>query len=216
MTASTPTCAGLIHPRARAAARRAVLPFAHGPHTFPRMRFLLACLASLALVGCNGSRTEDPAVDEEALFGPAAMRIHPIFTDVKDWTGDDKADGVEVLVEFQDQFGDPTKAAGTLIFELYDYRIANPEPRGRRLVNPWIGSVVTLDEQRARWNRTSRTYTFQLAYPTIDAGKSYVLTATFNSSTGARFFDRAVLEGEEVTLEPTSATTRPATRPVAP
>src|SRR5688500_3286238 len=85
------------HALARRGTPAGVLPFAHGPHTFPRMRFLLACLASLALVGCNGSRTEDPAVDEEALFGPAAMRIHPIFTDVKDWTGDDKADGVEVL-----------------------------------------------------------------------------------------------------------------------
>lgn len=175
------------------------------------MRFLLACLMIFAMVGCNGSPAGEPNVDEAALFGPAAMRIHPIFTDVKDWTGDDDPDGIEVLIEFQDQFGDPTKAAGTLIFELYEYRIANPEPRGRRLVNPWVGSIMTLDEQRNRWNRTSRTYTFQLAYPDIDPGKSYVLTATFNSSTGERFFGRAVLEGEEVTLEPTQATTtRPA------
>lgn len=176
------------------------------------MRSLLATLLiSTTAVGCNNSpAADDAAVDEAALFGPAAMRIHPIFSDVKDWTGDDDPDGIEILIEFQDQFGDPTKASGTLIFELFDYRIANPEPRGRRLVNPWVGSIVTLDEQRNRWNRTSRTYTFQLAYPDIDAGKSYVLTATFNSTTGERFLDRAVLEGEEVTLEPTRATT---TRP---
>lgn len=172
---------------------------------------LVTLLISTAIVGCNNSpAADDAAVDEAALFGPAAMRIHPIFSDVKDWTGDDDPDGIEILIEFQDQFGDPTKASGTLIFELFDYRIANPEPRGRRLVNPWVGSIVTLDEQRNRWNRTSRTYTFQLAYPDIDAGKSYVLTATFNSTTGERFLDRAVLEGEEVTLEPTRATT---TRP---
>ena len=194
------------------AGRPSHFAFSEGPaYICGPMRFLLACLiVCTAALGCGGSRAEETNVDEAALFGPNAMRIHPIFTDVKDWTGDEKADGVEVLVEFQDQFGDPTKAAGTLIFELYDYRIANPEPRGRRLVNPWVGSIVTLDEQRNRWNRTSRTYTFQLAYPDIDAGKSYVLTATFNSTTGERFLDRAVLEGEEVTLEPTRATT---TRP---
>jgi hypothetical protein len=182
------------------------------------MRLLLACLTmtTMLAIGCNGLPAGEPAVDEEALFGPAAMRIHPIFTDVKDWTSDDKPDGIEVLIEFQDQFGDPTKAAGTLIFELYEYRIANPEPRGRRLVNPWIGSIVTLDEQRSRWNRTSRTYTFQLAYPEIDPGKSYVLTATFNASTGGRFLDQAVLEGEEVTLEPTQATTTRPAEPAAP
>jgi hypothetical protein len=180
------------------------------------MRFLLACFMLCAAAGCNGSPAGGTTVDEDALFGPTAMRVHPIFTGVKDWTGDERADGVEVLIEFQDQFGDPTKAAGTLIFELYEYRIANPEPRGRRLVNPWIGSIVTLDEQRNRWNRTSRTYTFQLAYPEIDAGRSYVLTATFNSSTGERFLDRAVLEGEEVTLEPTRATTTRPARPAVP
>jgi hypothetical protein len=136
------------------------------------------------------------------------MRIHPIFSQIKDWTGDGKSDGFEVLIEFQDQFGDPAKAAGTLMFEVYDYRIANPDPRGPRLANPWIGSIATLEDQRSRWNRTSRTYTFQLAFPQADKSKTYVLTAMFRSTTGGRFFDRIVLEGEEE-LAPT---TRPTTR----
>ena len=53
---------------------------------------------------------------DAALFGPSAMRIHPIFTRLSDWTGDGVPDGIEALIELQDQFGDPTKASGTIIF----------------------------------------------------------------------------------------------------
>jgi len=135
------------------------------------------------------------------------MRIHPIFSGLKDWTGDGKPDGIEALIEFEDQFNDPTKASGTVIFELFAYLPYNPDPRGPRLVNPWVGSLQTLADQQARWNRTSRTYSFQLAYPQIRADKSYVLTATFNTGS-TRFFDQIVLEG---TPKPRGETSKPAT-----
>jgi hypothetical protein len=147
----------------------------------------------------------EPDVQREATFGPASMRIHPIFTQVKDWTGDGKADGIEVLLEFQDQFGDPGKAQGRVMFELYDFR-RGPDPRGKRVVNPWVGSLATVNDQRAHWNRTSRTYTFQLAYPDVNPRHNYVMVATFERTGGGRFFDRVVLEGTKPE--------RPATKPV--
>jgi hypothetical protein len=52
------------------------------------------------------------APPEANVLGPASMRIHPIFTQPRDWTGDARPDGIEALVEFLDQFGDPTKASG--------------------------------------------------------------------------------------------------------
>jgi hypothetical protein len=165
------------------------------------------------LAGCGGSPPPIPrSANDAALFAPASMRIHPIFTQLKDWTGDNRPDGVEALLEFQDQFGDPTKASGTVIFELYDYRKGNVDPRGQRVVNPWVGSLQTLAEQQARWNRTSRTYYFQLEYPAIRADRNYVLTATFD--TGAtRFFDQIVLEGERSgPRERVPPSTRPTTR----
>lgn len=165
----------------------------------------MICVGLLA--GCAQPNTTRAPANQQSLFGATAMRIHPIFSQFKDWTGDGQIDGVEVLLEFQDQFGDPTKAAGTAMFELYGYRRANPEPRGQRVLNPWIGSISTLEEQRARWNRTSRTYTFQLATPNIDTSSDYVLTAVFRSATGGRFFDRVVLDGQENRVEPA---TRPA------
>jgi hypothetical protein len=179
---------------------------------------LLRCLtASIALLlllaGCTQPRLEESSVNEDALFGPATMRIHPIFTQVKDWSGDGRPDGVEALLEFNDQFGDPTKAAGSVMFELFAYRQGEPDPRGRRVVNPWFGSISTRREQEARWNPTSRTYSFQLAYPKIDSASTYVLTAVFRSVNGGRFFDRVVLEGQEAPVVPAPSATQPTTAP---
>jgi hypothetical protein len=174
----------------------------------------------LLLGGCSQPNLEEPSPNEDSLFGPTAMRIHPIFTQVKDWTGDGRPDGIETLLEFTDQFGDPTKAAGTVMFELYAYRQAEPDPRGKRLANPWFGSIASRREQEARWNPTSRTYTFQIAYPQIDRGTTYVLTAEFRSVDGRRFFDRVVLEGQEAPVAPSAQpaiqpSTQPTTEPTA-
>lgn len=168
----------------------------------------------ILLTGCQ---SDAPFVRSEAdarLFGPVSMRLHPIFTQVKDWTGDNKPDGIEALIELQDQFGDPTKASGRVVFELFEYQAYNPERRGDRLVNPWIGYLETLDEQRDRWNRTSRTYSFQLQYDQIQPNRTYVLTAEFQLSGGGRFFDRIIIEGqrgESPSLFP--PTTAPAVNP---
>ena len=174
---------------------------------------------ALLAAGCATRQPVPRSPADAALFAPVSMRIHPIFTQVKDWTGDGKPDGIEALLEFQDQFSDPTKAAGTAIFELYSYNKRSPDPRGERLVNPWVGSLKTLPEQQARWNRTSRTYFFQLAYPQVRLDGDYVLAAEFDTGT-TRFFDEIVLEGDHThggrggENRPTPAT-RPATNPTA-
>ncbi|WP_428937655.1 hypothetical protein [Fontivita pretiosa] len=175
-----------------------------GPSSMPRFlqrlsvpRAVPAGIVAALLVLISGCQMQLPYprdATDAALFGPVAMRIHPIFTQIKDWTGDDRPDGIEALIELQDQFGDPTKASGRVIFELYEYRPYDPDIRGRRLVNPWIGDLSTLESQRQRWNRTSRTYGFQLAYDGIRPDRPYVLTATFELNAGGRFFDRIILE----------------------
>jgi hypothetical protein len=149
------------------------------------------------LAGCQAHEASFAPPKEERLFDAGRMRVHPIFTQVKDWTGDDRADGVEAVVEFTDQFGDPTKASGRILFELYEYQPKNPEVRGRRVVNPWIGSLSNADEQKAHWSRPARSYTFQLAYPEISRGRNYVLTATFERDGGGRFFAQTLLEREK-------------------
>jgi hypothetical protein len=177
-------------------------------------RILPLILLMLIVGGCQSDAPFARSDADSQLFGPVSMRLHPIFTQVKDWTGDNKPDGIEALIELQDQFGDPTKASGRVIFELYDFQPYNPERRGDRVCNPWIGYLETLDEQRDRWNRTSRTYSFQLSYDQIQPTKTYVLTAEFQLSNGGRFFDRIILEGKRPdsgSLFP--PTTAPATAP---
>jgi hypothetical protein len=176
-------------------------------------RWIVASAAMLLVLGCQSSAPRPRSETDAALFGPAAMRIHPIFTQVKDWTGDNRPDGIEALLELQDQFGDPTKASGRVIFELFEYRPYDPDPRGPRLVNPWIGDLSTLDAQRDRWNRTSRTYGFQLQYDQVNENRPYVLTATFELSNGGRFFDRIILQPKEPPIVQPRSTTGPSTAP---
>ncbi|MFI5380217.1 MAG: hypothetical protein ACHRHE_13040 [Tepidisphaerales bacterium] len=186
------------------------LPPARPSHTFLRMRLWQLILpAALILAGCSNPDFSEDMPKEDKLFNASAMRIHPIFTQVKSWTGGEKPDGIDVMLEFQDPFGDPTKASGIVRFELYEYRKGNPEMRGARSTNPWVGSLASYDDQRARWNRTSRTYSFQLAYPQISVFQSYVLVATFKpTGEGRRLEARVVLPGQE---EPSgSPTTQPA------
>jgi len=133
------------------------------------------------------------------MFNPVEMRLHPTFTRIKSWnTGPDadpnKPDGVEAEVGFYDRFNDPVKAEGRLVFELSAYRTDSADVRGKRLTNPFVGSLATEDDQRARWNPATRTYRFQLAFPNLDSDRSYVLTATFDPKAGERFNSRIILQ----------------------
>jgi hypothetical protein len=148
----------------------------------------------LMLSGCSSwqpvpvPRTEE----ENQLFGPVEMKLDT-FSRMKDWSGRGAPDGIEAFLEFDDRFGDRTKAAGTVLFELFEYRKEWPDPRGLRLLNPWRASLETFEEQKAHWERASGAYTFQLAYAEVRIDKNYVLSATFESASGQRFFSQVVI-----------------------
>ena len=153
-----------------------------------RRSLLLVLLAA----GCvdSGNISAGPRED---LFAARAVRIHPVFTRISDWTGDGKPDGIDALIELRDQFGDTTKGAGTFTFELYESRTDRPDPRGQRVSEPWQAAVVTPDQQRARWSKTSRCYAFRLQSPEAAKG-SHVLRVTYApSGGGSRAFDQVVL-----------------------
>jgi len=181
-----------------------------------------ACAAAaIAIAACQPATTRLTERDnaDAPLFAPTDLRIHP-FTALKDWNGDNKPDGIEALLELDDRFREPTRATGTVLFELFEYRRNHPDPRGDRLA-AWRGSLQTIEEQRARWNRISRTYTFQLAYPAIKAEHSYVLQAWFDVG-GRRLTSQVVLEAQEAklanpsTIPVTQPASRPTTLPVQP
>jgi hypothetical protein len=158
------------------------------------MRLLLPLLAVpvlLALCGCGGmpfARSEE----DQKMFGPASIRLHPTFTQVKDWTGDNKPDGIEAVLELQDQFGEPTRAGGAVRFELYTFVPNDPERKGKRLA-VWSTRLDVRDEQIAHWNPAIRAYSFQLGFEPIRTDHAYVLTAQFDLKNG-RMFDQLIVE----------------------
>lgn len=158
------------------------------------MRRGIWLVLALTIFGCQGSPIARRPADEQ-MFGPQSMRLHPTFTEIKDWTGDNKPDGIEAVVELQDQFGDTTRAIGKVIFELYGYRHSAPDPKGERVGGPWVGSLLTREEQIANWNSAIRGYSFQLAQPDLSRERNYVLTAEFDLGT-RRLFDQVVIEGK--------------------
>ncbi len=159
------------------------------------MRRGIWLVLALTAWGCQGNSIGRSASDDE-MFGPQSMRLHPTFTEIKDWTGDNKPDGIEAVIELQDQFGDTTRATGKVIFELYAYRYSAPDPKGERVGGPWVGSLLTRDEQIANWNSAIRGYSFELAQPNLSRERNYVLTAEFDLG-GHRLFDQVVIEGND-------------------
>jgi len=157
----------------------------------PFFHFIILVTLTLFLSGCVSSGTR--SVHDTGMFAPVSVRLHPVFSKISDWSGDGKPDGIEALVELRDQFGDPCKARGQFVFELFEYQAQAPDPRGKRLVNPWIGSIKTVDEQRQRWNFASRCYLFRLELDRIKESSSYVMSVSFEPVGGSRLFDQFVI-----------------------
>jgi hypothetical protein len=169
------------------------------------MRLLAAGLL-VTLLGCSEAVVHPPPADvaqqSQDLFGPSVMRLHPIFTQIKNFSGEGKPDGIEAVLEFDDRFGDPTKAAGSVIFELFAFRTGVEDPRGRRLVEPWATSLDDASQQQAHWRREIGAYSFLLADDKISDDRTYVLTATFEPLSGRRLFANMILQGRHATTQP--------------
>jgi hypothetical protein len=161
----------------------------------------IAAVLLLTLTACQQDTPQPVTPSQPAMFGPRSIQLHPIFTQIRDFSGDGVPDGIDAVVEFTDQFGDPTKASGTILFELYAYRRDWPDPRGNRLCPPWLGQIESRSEQRKRWDRTSRAYTFALSAPMVSPTSNYILTATYEPEGGPapgapRLFAETMIAGK--------------------
>ena len=179
------------------------------------MRRLVLCAAYLALLLSLAACVNRPyprTDEEKSMFGPRSIRVHPTFTRVKDWTGDGKPDGIEAVVELQDESGEPTRATGSVMLELYEYRPTYPDVRGRRIPEVWVWPLLRRNEQAGHWSRALRAYTFKIAF---DPGRTpLVLQATFNlSEDRGRLTDQIVLEPPAPSPAPPPPATAPTTSP---
>lgn len=147
-------------------------------------RLALVSVTTILLCGCV-SGTHSRSMFDQQMFGPAAIRIHPTFTQPRDWTGGGKLDGIEATLEIEDQFGEPTRSTGRAMFELYEYRKDTPRLRGNRIGNPWIFHLNARSEQQEHWNSALRAYTFQLPFPGVKTNRYYVLDVQFDLNADA-------------------------------
>lgn len=161
------------------------------------MTRLAAALLIFCGLGCSSSLPlTPPAPADASFFVPASMHASPVFTKTADFDGDGQFDGIEAVVEIQDRFGDPTKAAGRFLFQIYALKPYNPDSRGERIAGPFEGRVDTAQDQRNRWSKVNRAYIFQLAFPGALVSSDYVLETMFETPDGRRLTDRLTLEGD--------------------
>jgi hypothetical protein len=166
----------------------------------PSIRYALALFPWIWFCGgCSQGRVStDPGgpTPEEliAYYSPRSIKILP-FTKAKSFDNDAIPDGIEVSLRTLDGAGDSIKAYGTFLFELYAYEMATADHRGPR-IQSWNPSVLTLDDQKAYWERVTTTYQFQLSWEgvPIPPQRKYILTASFQAPGGERLFDEYEFE----------------------
>lgn len=162
-------------------------------------------LTGLWLAGCEGlggpnplgtPQPQQPVPPPVNYMLPKTIRIHP-FTGTRAFDEGGGIRGIDARVEALDYFGDATKAFGDFRFELYDYRINNPDPKGaRRMV--WEEKLNDPKANRVHWDDVSRSYQFKLEWSEgVPVGQKFVLVAIFSSPfTERRFAQRVFTSGE--------------------
>lgn len=127
---------------------------------------------------------------------PRSIQIVKPFTTWGDFDADSVIDGLVVYVQPLNASDDPIQAAGSMYLELYEYRQASGERKGRRMEH-WEFPLRTEADQRARWNRATLMYEFPvvLSRESLSAGPGdkLVLSVTHHSPLGGHRSDEYVI-----------------------
>ena len=168
----------------------------------------LAATIGLALVmsalcwsgaGCSTRNVDLDDADTRqmvALLMPQQIRIVEAFTGFKSFDEDDVPDGIELLLQPVDSFGDSVKIAGVVRVELYAFLQASGNEKGDRVCAPWDVPLLTEDDQERYWNKITGMYEVELELPAgiRPTGSKYVLEVTYNTPLTTHMFDECVLE----------------------
>jgi hypothetical protein len=161
----------------------------------------LGTLSALVAAGCRSPRGPDyiPSEPEKiemlSLMVPDRIRIEP-FTKITSFNPDNLPDGILAVVRPLDRLGDPVKAAGLFYFELWTYVNASGERKGEQLAF-WDRTIASAEEMRLYWTK-AQMYEFQLIWTggaeQLQAGRKYILTATYRTPWDTTIRDEYVLE----------------------
>lgn len=169
----------------------------YGMPNLPFDKRTLVAFVGLGVMGCSSlHRGVGPrARDALALSLPSRIEIVDPFTRIKNLSGGDDPDGVEVLVQAvgaMDNAG--LLLVGSVRVELFEYMPGSADQTGRRL-EQWGIDLATDRQQRTYWNRLTQMYEFRLGADlrNIPKSEAYVLRVTFMSPLGQRLDDEIVL-----------------------
>ncbi len=115
---------------------------------------------------------------------PERIIVEP-FTGLKSFDDDNLPDGLEVVFRPVDSFGDPVKIAGSIRIELYEFRPASGESKGRR-IEMWTIPLDSGGDQKKYWNRFTQTYEIpvELDVSQAPAGERYIIELSYNTPLG--------------------------------
>lgn len=173
---------------------------------------LLAVALALSVPACQrgeiGQTSDGPSTEELiAFYSPRSIKIQP-FTKPRSFDSDAVPDGIAVSLRTLDAAGDPVKAYGVFIFELYAYRSALGDRKGQ-LIQSWTQPVLNTRDQKQFWERITSSYEFQLSWEgrPIAPQQKYILVASFQAPGSERLFDQYEFEFRVVREEILNALT---------
>ena len=122
-----------------------------------------------------------PVPEPIDLLLPESINIHQ-FTGTRTFDEEGGIRGIDVRVEAFNAFREPTKAFGNFRFEIYTYKVNNPNRRGK-LWGIWhVASMLEAKKNLQYWNRTQQMYEFRLQWDRpIPVGRKFILVGIFTS-----------------------------------
>jgi len=161
------------------------------------MRTAFLTLLCLLLTACQPPPAPNLTGTGMDMFAPVKVRLHPLSRIVlgpattapaTQPSGRPTPPYVEARLELSDQFTDTTKSPGTITIELFQPTLLGT--KGTRIAL-WTISIDAPESNRDHWDRTTRTYLFNLPIttklrPDID---SVLLTATLTLPNKQAFSD---------------------------
>ncbi len=145
--------------------------------------------------GDIGATGDGPTAEElVSFYSPRSIKVLP-FTKPRSFDDDAIPDGIGVSLRPLDGAGDPVKAYGTFMFELFARRPASGNHRGE-LLQAWTQPVASPDDQKQFWERVTSTYEFQLSWEgkPLPPQQHYILAASFQAPGSERLFDEYEFE----------------------
>lgn len=150
-------------------------------------RPLLTAVGLLICVAACSPKYNDIAENPQSaalleLLMPKEVQIVEAFSEFKSFDDDRIPDGLEVLLQPTNAFGETVNIVGGLRFELYSFQQASGIRAGQRY-QQWDVVLASKEDHERYWNKATQMYEFQLLFDvdSIPREEKYVVQVTYTS-----------------------------------